>query len=463
MSLLPVRAEIRTEPLNDATIYVEQLGSARVYHETWNIFTILDTSKSLRGDYEKTWNYLTTLEDKCGNCKEINELKQLKQIMKNVYKQMQTIRIFEGKSQRQRRGWINAIGSLSKSLFGTLDNDDLENLHKEMDKIYGRQHKLASSISNQTAIIRVLLEEVNKERTNNYDALTQAMSNETQQIHMIQAIEILSTMIQELRYDVSTLQTAITIGRHGIIDTRLLTPEILAQGITGIQNRNSKQPVWDERRDYALILNIANVAITLTREHLVYHLSIPVTEEPTYQIKHLVPLPQSIRQHHVVIIPESEWIAIDKTGHNYMQVVQLWIGNYKQHANVRYCRRIQPTYLINTIDTCDSKIIKGSTIDTSDKICINSIFKIHTIPIIAIHNGYILIPEHALTVHVICNKNTAQLKIRQPTILRTTEDCLLLGDQFTHHLAKTYRFDQTLIYKSNITLPFNTSDIQYNI
>ncbi|KAK9301892.1 hypothetical protein QLX08_005890 [Tetragonisca angustula] len=84
MSLLPVRAEIRTEPLNDATIYVEQLDSARVYHETWNIFTILDTSK-LRGDYEKTWNYLTTLEDKCGNCKEINELKQLKQIIKNVY------------------------------------------------------------------------------------------------------------------------------------------------------------------------------------------------------------------------------------------------------------------------------------------------------------------------------------------------------------------------------------------
>ena len=81
---------------------------------------------------------------------------------------MQTIRTFEGKSQRQRRGWINAIGSLSKSLFGTLDNDDLENLHKEMDKIYG-QHKLASSISNQRAIIRVLLEEVNKEKTNNYD------------------------------------------------------------------------------------------------------------------------------------------------------------------------------------------------------------------------------------------------------------------------------------------------------
>ena len=120
-----------------------------------------------------------------------------------------------------------------------------------------------------------------------------------------------------------------------------------------------------------------------------------------------------------MIIPESEWIAIDKTGHNYMQVDKLWISNCKQHADVRYCRRTQPTYLINTIDTCDSKIINGSTINTSDKICINSIFKIHTIAIIAIYNGYILIPEHALTIHVICNKNIAQLKIRQLTSLRT--------------------------------------------
>lgn len=225
VSLLPVRAEIRTEPLNDATIYIEQLGSAKIYHETWNIFTILDTGK-LREDYDKIWNYLTILEDRCGNCKEVNELKQLRQLIKNVYKQIQTIQTFEGKSQRRRRGWINVIGSLSKSLFGTLDNDDLESLHKEMDKIYSGQHKLASSISNQTAIIRVLLEkEMNKERTNNYDALTQAISNETQQIHVMQAIEILSTTIQELRYDVSTLQTAITIGKHGIIDT-LLTPGI---------------------------------------------------------------------------------------------------------------------------------------------------------------------------------------------------------------------------------------------
>nr|XP_033331102.1 uncharacterized protein LOC117223082 [Megalopta genalis] len=320
-SLSLVQAEIRIESLNDSTIYVEQLGPARIYHEPWNIITIFDTNE-LRKDYEKVEGQLSSLRTRCGNCKEMRELNQLRQIMKNTHKQIQTIQTLEGRDLRHRRGLINAIGSLSKSLFGTLHNDDLENLHKGMDKIYDGQHKLASSISNQTAVIRVLLEEANRGSRTNYDSLIEVLNNNTQQIQMVRALEAMIPITQGLRDDTSTLLTAITMGKHGIIDTQLLTPEILAQVINGVQSQRPGASMLDGRRDYTLLLDIADVAIFLTRGHLVYHLSIPIMEKPIFQLQHLIPIPQRIGKHHIVIIPESEWIAIDETKRSYLQTEQ---------------------------------------------------------------------------------------------------------------------------------------------
>ena len=50
---------------------------------------------------------------------------------------------------------MNIIGSASKTLFGTLDSNDVVNAN--MDKFFDDKNKLKIIISNQTALIRKLV------------------------------------------------------------------------------------------------------------------------------------------------------------------------------------------------------------------------------------------------------------------------------------------------------------------
>ena len=46
------------------------------------------------------------------------------------------------------------IGHSSKSLFGTLNTDDLELINKNLDNIFADENKLSSVIRNQSTILR---------------------------------------------------------------------------------------------------------------------------------------------------------------------------------------------------------------------------------------------------------------------------------------------------------------------
>lgn len=51
---------------------------------------------------------------------------------------------------RSRRGSLNFVGSISRSLFGTLDDDDLELINKNIDKLFYENNKLKTNITYKT-------------------------------------------------------------------------------------------------------------------------------------------------------------------------------------------------------------------------------------------------------------------------------------------------------------------------
>lgn len=58
---------------------------------------------------------------------------------------------------RQKRGLIDAMGSVSKSLFGTLDANDLTIINANIDKLFDEGNQLKSIVANQTALIRRII------------------------------------------------------------------------------------------------------------------------------------------------------------------------------------------------------------------------------------------------------------------------------------------------------------------
>ena len=53
---------------------------------------------------------------------------------------------------------MNFVGSIPRSLFGTLDGDDLELTNKNINKPFNENNKLKTIIANQTALIRKIVD-----------------------------------------------------------------------------------------------------------------------------------------------------------------------------------------------------------------------------------------------------------------------------------------------------------------
>ena len=64
-----------------------------------------------------------------------------------------------GKQQtRQRRALANFVGDISKTLFGTLNGNDLSQINAEFDKVYSGNKNIATVLSNHTKIFELILD-----------------------------------------------------------------------------------------------------------------------------------------------------------------------------------------------------------------------------------------------------------------------------------------------------------------
>ena len=141
-----IQSDVQIKDLGDATIFAENLGTTKLYHETW---------KFILGIH--TLNFETQFSQKlCDQCQEQFELK----CSKNRLNWLETSKFLLhqiSQPSRIRWGLINAFRSISKILFGTLDNHDLEIINQEFEKIYKDNKVMAETIGNRTRLIENLL------------------------------------------------------------------------------------------------------------------------------------------------------------------------------------------------------------------------------------------------------------------------------------------------------------------
>ena len=134
---------------------------------------------------------------------------------------------------RQRRRLINGIGTLSKALFGTLNEDDLALINVNMNKLFNDNEKMSQSIANQTIIMCTLLDstshdihkmnEQTRSRLDELNGLVNATNKNLQNLQLANQLLACTISIQEISKDVNLLINAINDGKHGTMqETNLL-------------------------------------------------------------------------------------------------------------------------------------------------------------------------------------------------------------------------------------------------
>lgn len=474
MTSRPIQGTLRLTALNETTIYSEHLGQAKIFHAHWRLIVSIDTT-DLQPRYQKLWDFLVGAENLCKNkCGELVEIKMLKIRVKRVYGLIQTLQHITQSSSgtRRRRGLINGLGTLSKTLFGTLDANDLDYINGELDKLYAHQNTLAGSLTNQTKIIKVILntfrqdlEQLSKEGKAYFNAgsrIANTVNNNTLNLYISNQIAICYMTLIELNEDVNTLLNAIGDGKYGIIHPQVLAPVTLINGIRYFEDHfNVKYTIPLEIANYQKILDISEKSITLINYKLVYILLIPLLEPDDYEIRRLIPIPFKHGNNFVAIIPESEILLINKQHTHYLTADSQYLRNCRTANSVRICKRTQPSLLMTKTDSCDSQVLHRHVNFISHPKCQTSLFSIKEIAYLTLSNekGYIAIPEHAMTFNTICSNIGGEVSINAATLIESDEDCMLSGSGATIKLSHSTNHSLDVLYGKNISLRIPEEDL----
>ena len=113
---------------------------------------------------EKATDQLSKLNQLCkqSNCRESAEINVLKIKINTLESKFIHYKILM--HLRVKRGLFNFVGSISKTLFGTLDNSDLNLINQNMDKLFDTNNKMTQVVKNQTLMIKNVLKLSNVEQ-----------------------------------------------------------------------------------------------------------------------------------------------------------------------------------------------------------------------------------------------------------------------------------------------------------
>ena len=371
-------ANVTLTSIDDSTIYIENLGTAKIYHTTWRLISSVDT-QNIDTRYEQINLLRKAVSERCKSCLEEFELETLKSRVERLNSRRLLLNQLLGKN-RHKRGAFNFVGSISKTLFGTLSDGDLDYINHELDQLYAENKILKTSIQNQTKVIRTILNSAandvdslflkNRNIIDNYNKLANKSNENTANIAMANKITILTIVISELSEDISLLINAINDGKHGIIHPQILPPSKLIEGFKQFEEENNeKHSIQLIEENYQYLIDIAEITVLLMNSKLVYSIKIPIMEKEIYKIHHLIPIPIRRGNNFIAVIPNENYVLINDQRTLYIPTSESDLNNCKFLSTIKICKRKNPSYLLAEAKSCETQLIKNSVRTLDNKIC----------------------------------------------------------------------------------------------
>lgn len=471
ISLLSITsANVTLTSLDGSTIFTEDLGTAKIYHTTWRLISSVDTH-NIDKRYEQINLLYKSVFERCDQCLEQFELETLKSRIKRINVRRLLLNQLLGKN-RYKRGAFNFVGSISKTLFGTLSEGDLDYVNHELDQLYSQNKLLKMSLQNQTKVIRTILNSAahdvdslflkNKNIIDSYNKLANKTNENIENIVMANQVTIMTVVISELSEDISLLIDAINDGKHGIIHPQILPPTTLIEGFKQFEEENNeKHGIQLVEENYQYLIDISEITVLLINNKLVYSIQMPILEKEIYKINHLIPIPLRKGDNFITVIPNENYVMINDQRTLYIPTSETDLSYCKLLGITKICKRKNPSYLLAETKSCETQLIKNSVKIINNKMCqINVIFIDQTVfYILQNEQGAIMIPNKEEIVQIYCKNSNYEKSITGVTLITALDNCILHTEYTIVKLSKTKVKTQNFSYRKNVTIPFSESDL----
>ncbi|XP_076549193.1 uncharacterized protein LOC143306631 [Osmia lignaria lignaria] len=321
-------------------LYAEKLAPIRTFRTTWRLVTALDVTEILtsRPDTIFAVNRMKTMckSQNITSCPMDTLKEELDRKLAEAVRYENLLAHALGKNAvRVRRASLGFIGSISKILFGTLDETDAEYYNREIDKIYNDQKQITSLIHNQTHVIK-------SEFRKAYDTLnilsklattmntriehvlskTSEISKREDQLELELAMSSWGTRLirqtDEYVLMLSTLTDAVMFAKLGILHPMILSPDQLITACQTIQtSTNLEFPLSMEELKSEQLQGTTTMSAVYAKGRVIITIDFPLLEPNSYELYHLYPC-SSFQQLNantsttLMIQPQTDFLAIDQ-------------------------------------------------------------------------------------------------------------------------------------------------------
>ncbi|KAL4152675.1 hypothetical protein QTP88_000508 [Uroleucon formosanum] len=286
---------------------------------------------------------------------------------------------------REKRGLVNLVGRVQKTLFGTLDDTDAELYDRQIEKLQSSQQNLLKIIDKQTSVLKATantFKEANKmeAQINRLSVLYNRMADTVNQtvinLDIVEArtnineqINILNLLFQQLSFETDTICEIIIAAQGGIMHSSVIAVNELRQQLKDISLIVPKEQSLPFNLNQVSLYELSKISkfnIIYKNETLIFEIVIPLVNSVEFTLYHVIPLPVVKNDHYIHIIPEYSYIAISKTHEYYLTLCMNHLMLCRQTNMGTLCPETQPLRLGASELPCEVELfVKPSSIPIS--------------------------------------------------------------------------------------------------
>jgi hypothetical protein len=315
-------------------VYFEDLGHATLSNTAWIIvvYVPIQTTDSETSDLEQHVHYIDrtcsrTIVKNWTACSNFSDIMAHKpqQIRKTQQLLSDIAQGGEG-GRRHKRGLFNFVGKISKTLFGTMDDDDAQFYHDQIERLEQGTTTLTQLGKRQLIIVKSTLcafnetltdIEYNEKKTR--EGLSQLQAYVATVGSKIENATYLLSLKVTIGYHIAkaldashVIQRTLDILVHSIADAQKgsLPPRVISPTLL-LDTLKSSSPLFpaDSTLPFPLgkdylhsMYQLSDVRLYTYKERLGYVISVPLVHKRTFTVLRMIPIPVPVNREHFLYI-----------------------------------------------------------------------------------------------------------------------------------------------------------------
>ncbi|XP_029664409.1 uncharacterized protein LOC115236231 [Formica exsecta] len=273
--------------------------------------------------------------------------------------------------KKTRRGLIDGLGTIAKTLFGTMDADDEKIIKEQLNLMQRNQQTLQHAMKNQIKILNATIahvdnvEKVLQENEEQFLNITEKMRQAWiqtevgygQREDLDEHFIILNATIKDLTNDLMDIIAHLTNAKKGIIDIRLLPIESILDNLKETASQilqGTHFPFQISAENWRTIKKFLTISAYYNNTNIFTIIKIPLIIYPEYDIIKATPLPTHKFNNTFIFIEVNQpIIAIDIDSRTYFTPTENDLNKCVRSNDQYVCEQNYPVHYLDKGALCE--------------------------------------------------------------------------------------------------------------